>query len=78
MAVACLTEACLAGEESLFQQAASRLAAMWKMLNHDVHEDFIIATGDSHNLQNFVEAVFDEAGLNWQEYVITDPNLFRP
>lgn len=52
--------------------------AMWEMLNFDFPEDFVIATGESHSLQHFVEAVFAEAGLDWRKYVSIDPLLLRP
>jgi GDPmannose 4,6-dehydratase len=51
---------------------------MWKMLNQDVPEDFVIATGITNSLQDFVEAVFLEAGLNWRNHVIIDRDLLRP
>jgi GDPmannose 4,6-dehydratase len=52
--------------------------AMWKMLNQDAPEDFVIATGSSHSLQEFVEAVFLEADLDWRDHVTSIPGLLRP
>jgi len=51
---------------------------MWKMLQHPSAEDFVIATGESHSVQEFVEAVFQEAGLDWKKYVEFDPTQIRP
>ena len=51
---------------------------MWKMLQHSSAEDFVIATGESHSVQEFVEAVFEEAGLDWKKYVEFDPTQIRP
>jgi GDPmannose 4,6-dehydratase len=51
---------------------------MWKMLQHPTPEDFVIATGESHSVQEFVEAVFEEAGLDWKKYVEFDPAQVRP
>lgn len=58
--------------------APDYVIAMWKMLNRDAPEDFVIATGESHSLQEFVEAVFLEASLDWRDHVTTVPGLLRP
>ena len=52
--------------------------AMWKMLQQDQPEDFIIATGQTYSLAQFVEAVFSELNLDWRSHVKSDPRLFRP
>ena len=52
--------------------------AMWRMLQQDQAQDFVIATGTSIALEEFVQAAFDQAGLNWRDHVIQDPSLFRP
>lgn len=51
--------------------------AMWCMLNRDRPEDFVIATGVTQSLKEFVDAVFSEAGLDWRRYVVSDPSLHR-
>jgi GDPmannose 4,6-dehydratase len=51
---------------------------MWRMLNHEKPEDFVIATGVTQSLQEFIENVFDEAGLDWQKHVVADRALLRP
>jgi GDPmannose 4,6-dehydratase len=58
--------------------APEYVEAMWKMLNRDVPEDFVIATGQSQTLQQFVEFVFEEASLNWRDHVSTDSSMLRP
>lgn len=58
--------------------AEEYVAAMWLMLQHQQPEDFVIATGETNTLQDFVAAVFQAVGLNWSEHVITDPSLLRP
>jgi GDPmannose 4,6-dehydratase len=58
--------------------AKEYVQAMWLMLQQDVPDDYVIATGQSHNVRDFVEAAFAVAGLSWQEHVVTDPTLFRP
>lgn len=52
--------------------------AMWRILQHDNPEDFVIATGITQTLEDFVAAVFSEAGLDWKAHVVTDPSLRRP
>lgn len=52
--------------------------AMWRMLQQNQPDDFVIATGESHSLQEFVEAAFRELKLDWQEFVVADSSLLRP
>ena len=52
--------------------------AMWRMLQIDSPDDFVIATGFSHSLEKFVECVFEQLGLDWRDHVDIDANLFRP
>lgn len=52
--------------------------AMWRMLQQDSPQDFVIATGVSSSLQEFVQAAFEQVGLDWQDHVIQDRKLFRP
>ncbi len=51
--------------------------AMWRMLQQDEAEDFVIATGVSHSLQAFVDKAFQAVGLDWREHVEVDETLFR-
>jgi GDPmannose 4,6-dehydratase len=51
---------------------------MWLMLQQDTPDDFVIATGESHSVREFLEAAFGYAGLDWREYVEIDPRYFRP
>ena len=52
--------------------------AMWLMLQQDKPADYVIATGESHSLEEFIEAAFSCLGLDWKKYVVVDPTLFRP
>lgn len=52
--------------------------AMWRMLQIDHPEDFVIATGESNSLEDFVATAFAEVGMDWRQYVIQDQTLFRP
>jgi GDPmannose 4,6-dehydratase len=58
--------------------APDYVEAMWAMLQKDVAEDFVIATGISHSLEEFVAAAFNEMGLDWHDHVDIDPLLRRP
>lgn len=52
--------------------------AMWRMLRQPQAADYLIATGQSYSLQQFVEIAFSELGLDWREHVESDPKLLRP
>ena len=58
--------------------AGDYVEAMWLMLQQDEPEDFVIATGISHSVQDLIQAAFDHLGLDWEEYVKIDPKLLRP
>ena len=58
--------------------APEYVEAMWKIMQHDEPDDFVIATGESNSLKDFVEHTFTLLGLNWQDHVETNPRLFRP
>jgi len=58
--------------------AGDFVKAMWLMLQQDKPDDYVIATGESHLVREFVEEVFDYLGLDWQKYVEIDPRYFRP
>jgi GDPmannose 4,6-dehydratase len=57
--------------------ASEYVEAMWRMLQQDRPQDFVIATGESHTLEQFTAAAFAEFGLDWREHVDVDPALFR-
>lgn len=52
--------------------------AMWRMLQQDQADDYVIATGETNTLEQFIRETFDALGLNWKEHVSTDPSLLRP
>jgi GDPmannose 4,6-dehydratase len=58
--------------------APEYVEAMWLMLQRDIADDYVVATGDTHTLAEFVEATFSCVGLDWHDHVRTDPSLFRP
>jgi GDPmannose 4,6-dehydratase len=52
--------------------------AMWRMLQQDAPEDFVIATGETVTLEQFVAETFACVDLDWREHVVSDPGLLRP
>jgi GDPmannose 4,6-dehydratase len=52
--------------------------AMWRMLQHDEPDDFVIATGETHTIREFLDLVFEPLDLDWHEYVEIDSRYFRP
>ena len=58
--------------------AGDYVKAMWLMLQQEQPGDFVIATGETHTVQEFVEIAFEHAGLNWRDYVVIDPRFVRP
>ena len=51
--------------------------AMWRMLQQNEARDFVIATGETHSLEEFIAAAFAAVGLDWREHTQTDPSLMR-
>jgi len=51
--------------------------AMWRMLQQPAPDDYVIATGKLHSVRDFVRTAFQCAGLDWEKYVVTDPNFYR-
>ncbi|MBU4480907.1 GDP-mannose 4,6-dehydratase, partial [Patescibacteria group bacterium] len=59
--------------------AQEYIEAMWKMLQLEKPDDFVIATGEAHSVKEFLEETFQYAGLgDWRPYVEIDPKYFRP
>ena len=59
--------------------AGDYVKAMWMMLQQDSPDDYVVATGETHSVKEFVEKAFARAGIDdWQRYVKQDPRFFRP
>ena len=58
--------------------APNYVEAMWLMLQQAQPDDYVIATGQTNKLRDFIDVVFNTVGLNWQEHVRTDSSFFRP
>jgi len=58
--------------------APEYVEAMWSMLQQEKPDDYVIGTGESHSVQEFLEEAFDYAGLDWKEHIKIDKRYFRP
>jgi GDPmannose 4,6-dehydratase len=58
--------------------APEYVEAMWRMLQHDEGDDFVVATGETHSVREFLEAAFSHLDLDWQKYVRHDNRYERP
>ncbi len=58
--------------------AGDYVRAMWLMLQQDQPDDYVVATGVAHSVQDLVETAFSHVGLDWREFVKTDPAFLRP
>ena len=58
--------------------AGDYVRAMWLMLQQDVADDYVVATGETHSVRELIEVAFGHAGLDWQKHVTLDPKFLRP
>jgi GDPmannose 4,6-dehydratase len=58
--------------------AGDYVRAMWMMMTQDHAEDYVISSGATHSVKEFVELAFRQAGLDWQKHVVVDPEFVRP
>lgn len=58
--------------------AGDYVRAMWLMLQQEQPDDYVVATGETHSVQEFVEEAFGYLDLDWREYVVQDPKYYRP
>jgi GDPmannose 4,6-dehydratase len=58
--------------------AAIYVDAMWRMLQQEEPDDYVVATGETHSVREFADLAFRCAGLDYKDYVVTDPVLYRP
>ena len=57
--------------------AGDYVRAMWLMLQHDEPGDYVVATGESHSVEELVACAFDAVSLDWRDHVRSDPSLYR-
>ena len=58
--------------------AGDYVQAMWLMMQQDQPDDFVIATGETHTVREFLEVVFEHLNLDWKRYTKIDPKYYRP
>lgn len=58
--------------------AKDYVQAMWLMLQHDIPDDYVIATGETYSIKEFLEIAFSYVNLNWQDFVAFDERYLRP
>ncbi|MFN2202289.1 MAG: GDP-mannose 4,6-dehydratase [Caldilineaceae bacterium] len=58
--------------------AADYVRAMWLILQQDAPDDYVVATGETHSVQEFVEEAFGYLDLDWHDFVVQDPKFYRP
>lgn len=58
--------------------AGDYVKGMWLMLQQDKADDFVLGTGETHSVQEFIELAFKHVGLDWQDYVVQDEKFMRP
>jgi GDPmannose 4,6-dehydratase len=58
--------------------AGDYVRAMWLMLQQDEPDDYVVGTGETHSVEEFVRIAFGHVGLDWQNYVVVDPQFYRP
>jgi GDPmannose 4,6-dehydratase len=51
---------------------------MWRMMQHDVADDWVLATGETHSVKEFAKLAFEKVNLNWEDYVQTSEKYYRP
>jgi GDPmannose 4,6-dehydratase len=58
--------------------AGDYVEAMWRMLQQDTPQDYVVGTGETHSVRELVELAFGHAGLDYRKYVVSDPKYCRP
>jgi GDPmannose 4,6-dehydratase len=58
--------------------AGDYVRAMWLMMQQEQPDDYVVGTGESHSVEEFVAIAFGHVGLNWRKYVVVDPEFYRP
>jgi GDPmannose 4,6-dehydratase len=58
--------------------APDYVAAVWKIIQYDQPDDFVVGTGESHSVRDFLDEAFGYLNMDWKDYVRIDPKYFRP
>ena len=60
------------------RQAGDYVEAMWRMLQQDTPDDYVVATGETHEVREFCEVAFSHLGLDYRDHVVQDERFMRP
>jgi GDPmannose 4,6-dehydratase len=58
--------------------AGDYVEGMWRILQQDEPDDYVVATGETHTVREFCEIAFDRVGLDWEKHVVVDQRFVRP
>ena len=58
--------------------AGDYVNAMWMMMQHDIADDWVVATGETYTVEDFLQEAFNIIDLDWKDYVVTSEKYFRP
>jgi GDPmannose 4,6-dehydratase len=58
--------------------AGDYVESMWRMLQHEAPDDYVVATGETHSVRDFCRNAFERADLNWEDHVVVDERFVRP
>jgi GDPmannose 4,6-dehydratase len=58
--------------------AGDYVRAMWQMVQQDTPDDFVIATGETHSIREMCDVAFKVVGLDYEQFVVSDPRFYRP
>ena len=58
--------------------AGDYVRAMWLMLQQETADDYVVASGETHSVREFLQLAFAHVGLNYEDYVVIDPEFIRP
>ncbi len=58
--------------------AGDYVRAMWLMLQQNLPDDYVVGTGETHSVEEFVTIAFNHVGLDWKKHVVIDPKFYRP
>jgi GDPmannose 4,6-dehydratase len=58
--------------------AQDYVKAMWLMLQQETPDDYVVATGNTYTIKEFLEVAFSRYDLDWEKYVVIDPKFYRP
>ncbi len=61
-----------------WSHATDMIHGVWLMMQHSVPDDYVLGSGKTHSVKDFLQAAFSYAGLNYKDYVVIDPKFYRP